>query len=165
MAKSDDAVLAEEIERWTAFLHESFRVRNPGRLHSPLQSFTGALVSRMMQGTVRLSIMLARTDRATSARDVARSSAAVRSALVNRLNDEGKLLRDDEVSDGYEVQGILFGGFRQLQLALITVGIQADGENQAHVAMRAVSKEGIIPQHAARQAVQNLNEMLSHMPA
>ena len=70
-----------------------------------------------------------------------------------------------EVSDGYEIQGILFGGFRQLDLALVTVGIRVDRASQAHVSMRAVSKEGVIPQHAARQAIQNLDEMLSHMPA
>jgi|SRR5690348_5660970 len=165
MTKSDDAVLAEEIEQWTAVLHESFTARRPGRRHNPLQPLADALVSRMMQGAVRLSIMLARTDRATSARDVAGSSAAVRSELINHLNDEGKLLRNDELSDGYEVQGILFGGFRQSQLALITVGIRAGGANQAHISMRAVSKEGIIPQHVARQAIQNLDEMLSHIPA
>lgn len=165
MTKSDDAVLAEEIERWTALLHESHTAMRSGRRHNSLQPLADALVSRMMQGAVRLSILLAHTDRAISARDVAGSPATVRSALVNRLNDESKLLRDDEVSDGYEIQGILFGGFRQLDLALVTVGIRVDRASQAHVSMRAVSKEGVIPQHAARQAIQNLDEMLSHMPA
>lgn len=84
--------------------------------------------------------------------EVSGGAAAVSAAVLNALQAEGTVQDASESAGTLRVRGVVGAGILNMNPAVVTVDIRRVAEDRSYMIVRGTAKEGLIKQHAGRNA-------------
>jgi hypothetical protein len=92
--------------------------------------------------------------------EIAVQPASIVSIVTSILDTEGELLGTEEISNIFEVEGLVGSGFHNMNPTLVNISIAALSDLQTHVKIQGKAKEGLIKQYAGKKAAQRVAHLL-----
>jgi hypothetical protein len=92
--------------------------------------------------------------------EVAIQPTSAISAATNILSVEGKLLSTEEISNIFEVKGLVGAGVLNMNPALVSISIASLPFPQTHIRIQGKAKEGLIKQYAGKKAALKVAHLL-----
>ena len=98
------------------------------------------------RGPRGLGVRMTKPQTAETSVDVEGAADAVRLAARGAITEHGSVITDPNATDDGSVWGLVASGIGNMVPALVRVEVQATGEHESHVCVRATGREGLIKQ-------------------